>query len=68
MADKQTLANFVDGAFVPPAEGGYTDVVNAATRVIAHEVVRDDLVAALAEQAGGVELARIKHVMSYVGG
>ena len=31
MADKQTLANFVDGAFVPPAEGGYTDVVNPAT-------------------------------------
>ena len=31
MADKQTLANFVDGAFVPPAEGGNTDVVNPAT-------------------------------------
>src|SRR6476660_1012317 len=31
MADKQTLANFVDGTFVPPAEGGYTDVVNPAT-------------------------------------
>ena len=34
MADKQKLANFVDGAFVPPAEGGYTDVVNPATGAI----------------------------------
>ena len=34
MADKQTLANFVDGAFVPPAEGGYTDVVNPATGAV----------------------------------
>src|SRR6476659_6394329 len=34
MADKQTLANFVDGAFVPPAEGGYTDVVNRSTGAV----------------------------------
>jgi betaine-aldehyde dehydrogenase len=31
MPDKTQLRNFVDGEFVDPAEGGYTDVVDPAT-------------------------------------
>ncbi|MFC5995867.1 aminobutyraldehyde dehydrogenase [Pseudonocardia hispaniensis] len=31
MGEKTQLANFVGGAFVPPAEGRYTDVINPAT-------------------------------------
>ncbi len=31
MPDKSQLLNYVDGEFVPPAEGGYSDVVNPAT-------------------------------------
>ncbi len=31
MSDKTQLANYVNGEFVPPAEGGYTDVIDPAT-------------------------------------
>ena len=31
MSDKARLQNYIDGEFVPPAEGGYTDVVDPAT-------------------------------------
>ncbi|MHA6784276.1 aminobutyraldehyde dehydrogenase [Pseudonocardia saturnea] len=31
MPDKSRFLNFVDGEFVPPAEGGYSDVVDPAT-------------------------------------
>ncbi len=31
MSEKQQLANFVNGEFVPPAEGGYTDVIDPST-------------------------------------
>ncbi len=31
MPDKSQLLNYVDGEFVPPAEGGHSDVVNPAT-------------------------------------
>jgi betaine-aldehyde dehydrogenase len=31
MSEKTQLSNFVDGAFVAPAEGGYGDVVNPST-------------------------------------
>ena len=31
---KTQLSNFIDGEFVPPAEGGYTDVVNPATGAV----------------------------------
>jgi betaine-aldehyde dehydrogenase len=32
--EKTQLSNFIDGAFVPPAEGEYTDVVNPATGAV----------------------------------
>jgi betaine-aldehyde dehydrogenase len=31
MSEKTQLSNFVDGAFVPPAEGAYSDVVSPST-------------------------------------
>ena len=31
MSEKTQLSNFIDGQFVPPAEGGYTDVVDPST-------------------------------------
>ncbi|MEJ3655459.1 aminobutyraldehyde dehydrogenase [Actinomycetes bacterium KLBMP 9759] len=31
MSDSKQLANFVDGEFVPPAGGAYTDVINPST-------------------------------------
>lgn len=34
MSEKTQLSNFVDGAFVPPADGAYTDVVNPATGAV----------------------------------
>ena len=31
MSEKTQLSNFVDGAFVAPADGGYSDVVDPST-------------------------------------
>ena len=31
MSEKTQLSNFIDGEFVPPADGGYSDVVNPST-------------------------------------
>ena len=31
MGDNKQLSNFIDGEFVPPAEGSYTDVINPST-------------------------------------
>jgi betaine-aldehyde dehydrogenase len=34
MTEKSQLSNFIDGEFVPPAEGNYTDVVNPSTGAV----------------------------------
>jgi len=34
MTEKSQLSNFIDGEFVPPVEGNYTDVVNPSTGAV----------------------------------
>ena len=65
LGGKAPVVVFEDADLAAAAEGiavaGYFNAgqdCTAATRVIAHERIRDDLVAALAEQAASVELSR----------
>ena len=65
LGGKAPVVVFEDADIAAAAEGiavaGYFNAgqdCTAATRVIAHERIRDDLVAALAEQAASVELSR----------